>query len=212
MMKGCAMRADCHQPFHSYLSGQGMITFAFNSLKSLQATKVLLRNHHGRMDRIRLLKLLYIADREMLVQSGMTLTGSRAVAMKYGPVLEDLFRITASGEIESSLWGTEIQRDGHEVVLSSTDAGVGKLTKGELRKLHELSKRYSDFTNEDLIEETHGFAEWAGVFDENHPDSAPAMTWEAALEAQGEYDSAESIESDLRELQAADAALMELSC
>lgn len=189
-----------------------MITFAFNSLKSLQATKVLLRNHHGRMDRIRLLKLLYIADREMLVQSGMTLTGSRAVAMKYGPVLEDLFRITASGEIESSLWGTEIQRDGHEVVLSSTDAGVGKLTKGELRKLHELSKRYSDFTNEDLIEETHGFAEWAGVFDENHPDSAPAMTWEAALEAQGEYDSAESIESDLRELQAADAALMELSC
>lgn len=189
-----------------------MITFTFNSLKSLQATKVLLRNHHGRMDRTRLLKLLYIADREMLVQSGKTLTGSRAVAMKYGPVLEDVFRITASCEIDSSLWGGEIQREGHEVVLFFDDPSVGKLTKGELRKLEELSERYSDYTDEDLIEETHGFAEWANVFDVSHPDLAPPMTWEAALEAQGESDSIESIESDLREQEVADAALLELSC
>lgn len=52
-----------------------MIAFSFNFEKALQAAGVVLGEHHGRMKSIRLLKILYIADRELLAETGRTLTG-----------------------------------------------------------------------------------------------------------------------------------------
>ena len=60
------------------------MTFRFSFEKSLQAAGVLLGLDGGRMERIRLLKLLYIADRELLAESGRTITGDRAVALITG--------------------------------------------------------------------------------------------------------------------------------
>ncbi len=62
------------------------MTFRFNFEKTLQAAGVLLSLDDNRMDRIRLLKLLYIADRELLAEVGRPMTGDIPVAMKYGPV------------------------------------------------------------------------------------------------------------------------------
>ena len=45
------------------------------------------------MNYMRLLKVLYLAEREILADSGKPLTGSRVVAMPRGPVLEDLFQL-----------------------------------------------------------------------------------------------------------------------
>ncbi len=47
----------------------------FNFEKSLQAAGYLLELHGDRMEYVRLLKLLYIADREMMAEAG---TRSRA--------------------------------------------------------------------------------------------------------------------------------------
>ena len=55
------------------------IMFRFDFDKALQAAGVLLSLDGDRMERIRLLKLLYIADRELLVE---TLTG---VTSRLGP-------------------------------------------------------------------------------------------------------------------------------
>lgn len=40
------------------------------------------------MSYLRMLKLLYLADRESLKETGHTITGDRVVAMEHGPVLE----------------------------------------------------------------------------------------------------------------------------
>ena len=67
------------------------MTFRFDFLKTLQASGVLLQLDANRMAYIRLLKLLYIADRELLAETGRTLTGDEAVAMKNGPVLSRVY-------------------------------------------------------------------------------------------------------------------------
>ena len=65
----------------------------FNFEKSLQAAGVLLQLEEGRMPYLRLLKLLYIADRELLAESAASLTGDRAYAMKHGPVLSHVYSL-----------------------------------------------------------------------------------------------------------------------
>jgi hypothetical protein len=68
-------------------NGGGHMTFRFKFERSLQAAGVLLGLDGNRMQRIRLLKPLYIADRELLSETGRTITGDRGVDMDHGPVL-----------------------------------------------------------------------------------------------------------------------------
>jgi uncharacterized phage-associated protein len=188
-----------HQPTRIPLAN--MIKFSFNLLKTLQASKVLLQKHAGgRMEPVRLLKLLYIVDRELLAETGKTLTGDSAVAMKYGPVLVNVRQLINGNGADASLWNSVIHKEGHEVAIASdSQLGVGKLAKSELRKLDEVSARYSETISEDLIEITHDFAEWINAFDANNPESSNPMEWEKALEDQGAADLIEEIESDLQE-------------
>ena len=66
----------------------------FNITKTIQASAVLLKadpNHS--MSRLRLLKLLYIADRESLTERARPITGDYPVAMDHGPVLSNTYNL-----------------------------------------------------------------------------------------------------------------------
>jgi uncharacterized phage-associated protein len=63
------------------------MNFRFHFDRTLQASAYLLHLRKGRMSQLRLLKLLYIADREWLAESGYPITGDHARALKNGPVL-----------------------------------------------------------------------------------------------------------------------------
>ena len=64
--------------------------FRFHFERALQASAYLLRLDRKKMSYLRLLKLLYIADREWLAETGESITGDRAYAMKQGPVLSTI--------------------------------------------------------------------------------------------------------------------------
>jgi hypothetical protein len=64
---------------------EGAMHLRFQLEKSLQAAGCLLELHGDCMEYVRLLKLLYIADREMVAEAGAPITGDRAVAMDHGP-------------------------------------------------------------------------------------------------------------------------------
>ena len=60
----------------------------FSVERTAQAAAVLLRRADGhRMPYIRLLKLLYVADRESVRGTGFPITGDDPCAMRRGPVL-----------------------------------------------------------------------------------------------------------------------------
>ena len=58
------------------------LRFAFDFEKTLQASALVMRIHGGTIGMMRLLKILYIVDRELLAETGNTLTGDQAYAMK----------------------------------------------------------------------------------------------------------------------------------
>src|SRR5262245_25785120 len=128
------------------------MSFRFNFDKTLQAASVLLELDGDRMGRIRLLKLMYIADRELLAETGRPLTGDRAVAMQHGPVLSHVYDLIKGEAARAGEWSRFIHSDGYAVELRD-EPGRGELSRREVEKLIEVSNRYREVDDWTLSEQ-----------------------------------------------------------
>ncbi len=134
--------------------------FRFHTQKTIQAVAFLLRRERGRrMNYMRLLTILYLAEREILKESSMPLTGSRVVAMQRGPVLEDVLNLIHGTHIAVQEWSAFIQTDHYHLEMIA-DPGIGLLSKFVLRKLEEIATRYEDFDEWAMVEVAHQLPEW----------------------------------------------------
>ena len=153
------------------------------------------------MSRMRILKLLYIADRELLAETGRTLTGDRAVAMNYGPVLSRTYNLIRGARHSHEDWNRFIQSHGREVVLKG-DPGQSELTKREADKLYELFERFRSISTSGISADTHGFWEYVKNF---VPDTSTPIPWEDALKGTGHDDKVELYQAHLEEQQLIDS-------
>jgi len=173
--------------------------FDFGTRKTVEAIATIIRSadrcsppHMGAM---RLLKLLYIADRESLREIGSPILGTRPVAMPLGPVHSeayDLIRGTRWGE---EVWSEFIRRDGREVVLVR-DPGVLALSRYEIEKLIETVREYQDTEDFDLVAITHQFEEWKRNYREG---TSTAIPLEDIIEAVGRGDDRDEILDEARQ-------------
>ena len=132
----------------------------FNITKTIQASAVLLKadpNHS--MSRLRLLKLLYIADRESLTERARPITGDYPVAMDHGPVLSNTYNLIKGEDYNAPQWEKYIQSRGRDAILVSEPC-VGDLSKYEIAKLHSVEERFRNCNHWDIAEYTHCFEEW----------------------------------------------------
>src|SRR5947209_8645748 len=158
----------------------------FNFLKAAQAVAVLLRERPGRrMSYLRLLKLLYLADREMFTEKLRTITGDQPVAMKKGPVLTRLYHLVKEDapQEDAREWARFFHRDGHEVVMDA-DPGAGELSKLEKNRLLALVGKHHRTDDWELVELTHQLAEWQASYDAEAAEPR-LIPWEAILRAEG---------------------------
>jgi uncharacterized phage-associated protein len=177
--------------------------FTFNSLKTTQAAGVLLSLEKRVMDRMRLLKLLYIADRELLAARGRTLTGDRAVAMNQGPVLSQTYNLTEGNEDSPEYWDKHIRSVGDQLVLMG-DPGRGELSRREVDKLNELTERFRNITTEGLSALTHEYSEWLKNF---VPDRSMPIPWVDVLKDMCDEDRIEVYTTRLEEQHLIDSIL-----
>jgi uncharacterized phage-associated protein len=175
--------------------------FRFDSTRTTQASAILLKLSNGVMTRMRLMKLLYIADRELLAETGRTLTGDRAVAMNYGPVLSNTYNLIKGIRHSPEDWGRFIKSHGHEVVLKG-DPGQGQLTKREVDKLYETINRFRNISTIGISAYTHGFSEYVKNF---VPDTSTPIPWDDALKGMGNEDKVERYQTRLDEQQRIDS-------
>lgn len=178
--------------------------FRFNLLKTLQAAAVLLWAHPLHvMSRLRLLKLLYIADRESLRETGAPITGDRVVAMEHGPVLSETYDLIRGEHIRANEWTEHFEVIGYDVKLTR-DPGTGRLSRYEIEKLSEVTRRFEHEWDWAVAEETHTFEEWR----RNAPgDSSTPIPVEHILEAVGRKQDIEAIRQDAEAVAAIDRVL-----
>src|SRR5271168_2812070 len=129
----------------------------FNLKQTVQATAHLVKLHpNNRLNYTRALKLLYVAERELLAETGSLLTADRPCAMENGPVLSTTYNlIKGRGRADQqAVWSRYLQTDEYDLVLKE-DPGHGELSKGIRRKLEEVTKRYEHLTGPQLNDATH---------------------------------------------------------
>jgi uncharacterized phage-associated protein len=165
--------------------------FRFKFVQTLQASACLLRLDSKKMSYLRLLKLLYIADREWLAETGESITGDRAYAMKQGPVLSTVYDLIKGNGSKAGEWDDFIHTEGYAVELV-TDPGRGELSKGIVEKLTEVTGRYRDTDDLELSELTHEFNEWT----DNFKGCASPISWQEILQAQAKPDMVAIVERD----------------
>ncbi|HET6883028.1 MAG TPA: Panacea domain-containing protein [Pirellulales bacterium] len=156
--------------------------FRFDKLKTMQAVAFLLRREPARrMNFMRLLTVLYFAEREILAESGKPLTGSHVVSTRRGPVLADVLALIQSQHIATPEWSKFFSRDRYQIVMTD-DPGVTHLSRFVASKLEDVAKRYEDLDEWAMAEEACKLAEWQ----RNEPgDSVPEIPLLHILEAVG---------------------------
>lgn len=153
--------------------------FRFNEKKATQAAAHLVKRAGGKFNYTHLLKLLFLADREMLKEKGIPITGARMTAMYHGPLLSEPYNLI-KGDALSFTWTDHLVKDGYDVRLIA-DIDTDELTPREEAKLDAI---YDTYGHWDLFEKLIPWLhENIGEWQDPGKTSKP-IEYEASLRAQ----------------------------
>ncbi len=153
-----------------YFGGSGM-RFMFDEGKAAQAAALLIGLHGGRINYMALLKLLYLADRRALIETGYPITGDHMVSMPHGPVLSRIYGRISTGAppIGQSVWHKWISDPVRYEVEARGEVPDDRLSRYEIATLHAIHDRFGAMDQWALRDLTHELPEWEDPGGSSHP-------------------------------------------
>ena len=142
----------------------GVMPLRFREERAAQAAARLLHRRGGRMSYMKLLKLLYLADRKALVELGQPITGDLLVAMPKGPVLSNTYNLIQdepAPDQPPSYWRTLVSPpEDYEVRLLVDRVPNDQLSPAQERILDAVFNEFGSWNRWDLVAYTHGLPEY----------------------------------------------------
>ena len=144
--------------------------YIFNEGKAAEAALYLLSLNDGKLAYMKLIKLLYIADRISLSKYHASITTSSYYSMKLGPVTSEILdRIKhPSDYARDSYWNRAIRTEGYNVIQQK-EFVPWFLSENEMETLEAVDRKYKNGDQYALSEITHSFAEWRNPGDSSIP-------------------------------------------
>ncbi len=145
----------------------------FHERKATEMACLFLDKHDRRMRYIKLLKLMYIVEREAILGWGRSVTFDSFVSMNHGPVLSgtyDLICYEPSPD-EDSVFRRHIEKEGYFVKLKNATPGPGLLSPAERQVIDQAYADFGHMPWSHLVTHTHGFPEW----EDPHGSSRPIL-------------------------------------
>jgi len=134
----------------------------FNERRATEAAARFLKLRGGRMSYLKLIKMLYLLDREALLRWGRPITTDRYVSMDNGPVVSriyDLMREEAAPGTDS-IWRHYISApQGWEVALIA-EPDTDELSRVEEALIEEIFGKFGSLNRWDLVRISHELPEW----------------------------------------------------
>ena len=128
------------------------------------------------MSHLKLMKLLYLADRESFRLHGYSMSGDHLVAMPHGPVLSMTLNLM-DGDIESKPGGWEqiiSDKENHELSLKMevTPEELDELSKADIEILEAIWQEFGKLTRWQIRDFTHDHCkEWEDPHGSSYPIS-----------------------------------------
>jgi uncharacterized phage-associated protein len=137
------------------------IRYSFDERKTTQAACHLLGLSGGRSNYMKLIKLLYLADRKAILEDGCPISGDNYVSMDKGPVLSKVYEIIM-GKREADYWQSHIEkRERHDVELIHEDVPIEELSEHETDILDGIYGVYGHLNEWQLVRLCHDMLpEW----------------------------------------------------
>jgi uncharacterized phage-associated protein len=151
----------------------------FREDKATQMAARFLQLAGGRMTYLKLLKLLYVADKQMLLCWGKPIVYDRWLSTPYGPVLSATYDLIKTAGRDATYWSHYIKTDGYDVVLE-VDPGMEDLSRAEERIIDDVFGRFGNEDHWYPDDDTHSLPEW-----EDFTNIAKELTYETVLEVEG---------------------------
>lgn len=139
------------------------------------------------MSYMKLLKLLYLADRSALLQHGRPITYDRYVSMDHGPVLSQTYNLMVAEESPDqppSYWRQFISEpEQYEVHLVSNAPSNSELSPAQEAILDEVFREFGALSRWQIVDFVHTLPEW----EDPHGSSIP-ITFQDVLRGGGMED------------------------
>ena len=171
----------------------------FNIEKLIQACNYLIKKNNAPLNYTKLIKMLYLADKESLKGSLQTITGDTYVSMDNGPVLSKLYDLIKGrhrNEKAQNLWDSRFILNNYDLVAATERIPQNELSAFEIQILDQIHSQFKDYDVWEMINYVHNNCpEW-----KNPEGSAIAIQPQEILESIGK--STEEIDWILTETQA----------
>jgi uncharacterized phage-associated protein len=174
----------------------------FNIRKAAQVSAYFAIQEHGEINILKLIKLVYMADRKFMELYDVPMLNDQLVSMPHGPV-NSLTYDFANGAEESPEWWEFLSgRAGYMVGLSNPatqDQDLDELSRAELRVLRDVWQELGHMDRFEIRNHTHEHCpEW-----ENPNGSSYPIPYSRVFNFLGKHNSAELEDRILSERQVA---------
>tara|TARA_R110002060_G_scaffold22516_1_gene30519 strand:- start:518 stop:1165 length:648 start_codon:yes stop_codon:yes gene_type:complete len=135
----------------------------FNILKTTHLAAYLIDKSDGKLNILKLVKLLYICDREFMKQYAKPITYDRFVSMPHGPVLSSTYDLmSGSGHPDNQIIWNNIISDREDHSISLNNIGFKSVLLDIEKKVADfVHDTFKSFSQWELVEYTHdNFDEW----------------------------------------------------
>lgn len=139
-----------------------MVVLHFNERRATEAAARFLTLRGGRMSYLKLIKLLYLLDREALLRWGRPVTTDRYVSMDNGPVVSRIYNLIREEPAPGTdtIWRHYISVPNNYEVSLIAALETDELSPAEESLIEEVYAKFGALSRWELVDLTHELAEW----------------------------------------------------
>jgi uncharacterized phage-associated protein len=159
--------------------------FPVNGRKATEAVARIIQKSGREMDYLRVVKLVYLADRKSLAKRGIPIVGGKYFSMRKGPVNGDVMNFVTRRNAPG--WKDSIApMQGHSLSVVS-EPSYDSLSESELGILDEVVEEHLANTTDELVEWCHKNCE---EYEEVSANGRKPISVESILQAEGKTSAA----------------------
>ena len=131
-------------------------TYPFDEEKAAEAAVFFLEKQ-GTMGRFRLIKLLYLADRESIQLHGYPICGGTYSSMPHGPVISNVYDLIDERRAwtqSDGAWERFVRNDGKRCCAVAGISGE-VLSRADLQVLEQVNAEFKEFSDPQLYDYVH---------------------------------------------------------
>lgn len=182
----------------------------YNELKAAQAAAHFLIVRGGQMSNLKLMKLLYLSDRESMNRYGYPMTGDKFSSLPHGPVLS-VTKDFMDGSLQSREGGWQSlmnDKKDYEIALKEgvTPEHLGSLSQADIEILDSVWEQFGAMNRWEIRDYTHELPEW----EDPKGSSMPIRYRDVLLALRRPIEEAKQIEVNIKEASELENALSQL--